>query len=213
MSFVLVAKKHARSLARWAAVGGMAWALVGCANQPAYPTAPAAAAKSDYNYVVGPGDTLNIQVWRNPELSMSVPVRPDGKVTVPLVDELVAQGKTPAQIARDIEKELAKFVRDPVVTVIVSNFVGPYSEQIRVVGEAAKPQFLPYKQKMTVLDVMIAVGGLTDFADGNAATIVRASENNTRYTVRLRDLVKRGDISANVEMLPGDILIIPQGWF
>ena len=157
--------------------------------------------------------TSNINVWRNPELSSSVPVRPDGKVSTPLVDELVAQGKTPTQIARDVEKALAKFVRDPVVTVIVTNFVGPYSEQIRVVGEAAKPQFLPYKQKMTVMDVMIAVGGLTDFADGNKATIIRASDSNKRYSVRLQDLVKRGDISANVEMLPGDILIIPQGWF
>lgn len=213
MAHANVTQPRIFALARWAVVGAVAWALAGCASQPTYPLAPAAAAKPEYNYIVGPGDTLNITVWRNPELSMSVPVRPDGKVTTPLVDELVAQGKTPVQIARDIEKELAKVVRDPVVTVIVSGFVGPYSEQIRVVGEAAKPQFLPYKQKMTVLDVMIAVGGLTDFADGNAATIVRASENNSRYTVRLRDLVKRGDISANVEMLPGDILIIPQGWF
>ena len=140
-------------------------------------------------------------------------MRPDGKVSTPLVDELVAQGKTPTEIARDVEKALGKFVRDPVVTVIVTNFVVPYSEQIRVVGEATKPQFLPYKQKMTVMDVMIAVGGLTEFADGNKATIIRASENNKRYGVRLQDLVKRGDISANVEMLPGDILIIPQGWF
>jgi polysaccharide export outer membrane protein len=104
-------------------------------------------------------------------------------------------------------------VRDPVVTIIVTNFIGPYSEQIRVVGEAAKPQSLPYKQKMTVLDVMIAVGGLTDFADGNGASITRASDGGKRYSVRLKDLVKRGDISANVEMKPGDILIIPQGWF
>jgi polysaccharide export outer membrane protein len=125
----------------------------------------------------------------------------------------VAQGKTPTQIARDVEKALGKFVRDPVVTVVVTSFVGPYSEQIRVLGEAARPQFLPYKQKMTVMDVMIAVGGLTDFADGNKATLVRASEGNKRYSVRLQDLVKRGDITANVEMLPGDVLIIPQGWF
>ncbi|WP_300648935.1 XrtA/PEP-CTERM system exopolysaccharide export protein [Hydrogenophaga sp.] len=185
----------------------------GCATQSANPPAPVLASSPDYNYIVGPGDNLNINVWRNPELSSSVPVRPDGKVSTPLVDELVAQGKTPTQIARDVETALAKFVRDPVVTVIVTNFVGPYSEQIRVVGEAAKPQFLPYKQKMTVMDVMIAVGGLTDFADGNKATIIRASDSNKRYNVRLRDLVKRGDISANVEMLPGDILIIPQGWF
>ena len=186
----------------------------GCGSFSAsYPPAPAAAATPGYNYIVGPGDGLNIIVWRNPELSMSVPVRPDGKVTTPLVDELVAQGKTPTEIARDVEKALAKFVRDPVVTVIVTGFVGPYSEQIRVVGEAAKPQFLPYKQKMTLLDVMIAVGGLTDFADGNSALIVRAAEGDKRYSVRIKDLVKRGDITANVEMKPGDILIIPQGWF
>ena len=187
--------------------------LAGCASLGEQAAAPAAAASPDYNYIVGPGDTLNINVWRNPELSGSVPVRPDGKVTTPLVDELVAQGKTSTQIARDVEQALSKFVRDPVVTVIVTSFVGPYSEQIRVVGEAAKPQFLPFKQKMTVLDVMIAAGGLTDFADGNKATIVRAADGNKRYTVRLNDLLKRGDISANVEMLPGDILIIPQSWF
>ncbi len=199
----------ARGLAMLAVVLG----ATGCATQSANPPAPVLASSPDYNYIVGPGDNLNINVWRNPELSSSVPVRPDGKVSTPLVDELVAQGKTPTQIARDVETALAKFVRDPVVTVIVTNFVGPYSEQIRVVGEAAKPQFLPYKQKMTVMDVMIAVGGLTDFADGNKATIIRASDSNKRYNVRLKDLVKRGDISANVEMLPGDILIIPQGWF
>ena len=144
---------------------------------------------------------------------MSVPVRPDGKVTTPLVDELVAQGKNSSEIARDVEKALSKYVRDPIVTVIVTSFVGPYSEQIRVVGEAAKPQFLPYKQKMTLLDVMIAVGGLTDFADGNAASILRAAEGDKRYAVRIKDLIKRGDLSANVEMRPGDVLVIPQGWF
>ena len=192
----------------------LAFVLTGCAlNSPKYPPAPSAAATPDYNYIVGPGDSLNIIVWRNPELSMSVPVRPDGKVATPLVDELIAQGKTSTQIARDVEQALAKFVRDPIVTIIVTGFVGPYSEQIRVVGEAAKPQFLPYKQKMTLLDVMIAVGGLTDFADGNSASILRASEGDKQYTVRIKDLIKRGDMSANVEMRPGDILIIPQGWF
>ena len=201
--------------ARLAMLGLVAALIAGCSSMsaPAYPAAPALAATAGYNYIVGPGDSLNIIVWRNPELSMSVPVRPDGKMTTPLVDELVVQGKTSIEIARDIEKALSKFVRDPVVTVIVTTFVGPYSEQIRVVGEAAKPQFLPYKQKMTLLDVMIAVGGLTDFADGNSASIVRASEGEKRYTVRIKDLIKRGDISANVEMKPGDILIIPQGWF
>ena len=156
---------------------------------------------------------LNIIVWRNPELSQVVPVRPDGQLSTPLVDGLLAQGKTSVEIARDVEKELSKYVRDPVVTVIVTEFVGPYSEQIRVVGEATKPQFLPYKQKMTVLDVMIAAGGLTDFADGNKATLIRTAQGNKRYNVRLNDLIKRGDIEANVDVLPGDILIIPQGWF
>ena len=196
------------------AVGALALGLTGCASTgSANPPAPTVASSADYSYIVGPGDLLNITVWRNPELSASVPVRPDGKVATPLVDELVAQGKTPTQIARDVEAALGKFVRDPVVTVVVTNFVGPYSEQIRVLGEAARPQFLPYKQKMTVMDVMIAVGGLTDFADGNKATLVRASEGNKRYSVRLQDLVKRGDISANVEMKPGDIIIVPQSWF
>lgn len=198
---------------RWLALS-LALVLAGCAGSgPKYPPAPATASTADYNYLIGPGDNLNIIVWRNPELTMTVPVRPDGKVSTPLVDELVAQGKTSSQIARDVEKALSKFVRDPIVTVIVTTFVGPYSEQIRVVGEAAKPQFLPYKQKMTLLDVMIAVGGLTDFADGNAASILRASEGNKQYSVRIKDLIKRGDISANVEMKPGDVVIIPQGWF
>ena len=199
------------STARLLAAGVLISLVAACASNPA--PAPVAAAAPDYNYIVGPGDSLNIIVWRNPELSLSVPVRPDGKVSTPLVDELVAQGKTTVQIAREVEKALSQFVRDPVVTVIVTGFVGPYSEQIRVVGEAAKPQALPYKQKMTLLDVMIAVGGLTDFADGNSASITRAAEGGKRYSVRLKDLVKRGDISANVEMRPGDILIIPQGWF
>ena len=203
------------AVSRWAVIGFLAFVATGCAtnNAAELRPAPAVAAATDYNYIVGPGDSLNIIVWRNPELSLSVPVRPDGKVSTPLVDELVAQGKTSIEIAREVEKALGKFVRDPVVTVIVTSFIGPYSEQIRVVGEAAKPQALPYKQKMTLLDVMIAVGGLTDFADGNGASITRVSEGGKRYSVRLKDLIKRGDIAANVEMKPGDILIIPQGWF
>ncbi len=202
-----------RDACRWAALGALVGLLTACTGFSTYPRAPVDAAASDHSYIVGPGDTLNIIVWRNPELSLSVPVGPDGKVSTPLVEDLDVQGKTSVEIARDIEKALSKLVRDPVVTVIVTQFVGPYSQQIRVVGEAAKPQALPYKQKMTVLDVMIAVGGLTDFADGNGASIVRASEGDKRYSVRLKDLIKRGDISANVEMKPGDILIIPQGWF
>ena len=185
--------------------------LAGCATT--YSSAPATVDNADYNYLIGPGDSLNIVVWRNPELSMSVAVRPDGKITAPLVEDLPAMGKDSSTLARDIEKQLAKFIRDPVVTVIVGGFVGPYSEQIRVIGEAANPQTLAYKQKMTLLDVMIAVGGLTDFADGNGASILRTAEGNKQYSVRIRDLVKRGDVSANVEMRPGDVLIIPQSWF
>jgi polysaccharide biosynthesis/export protein len=187
--------------------------LLSACSTVTLPPAPALAQTADYSYVIGAGDNLNIIVWRNPELSMSVPVRPDGKVSAPLVDELVAQGKTSIQIARDIEKKLSTYVRDPVVTVIVTGFVGPFSEQIRVVGEAARPQFLPYRQRMSLLDVMIAVGGLTDFADGNRAVIQRTSEGDKQYSVRLKDLIKRGDVGANVEMRPGDILIIPQSLF
>lgn len=187
--------------------------LAACSSFRSHPPAPAQAAAQDYTYIIGAGDSVNISVWRNPELSMSVPVRPDGKVSAPLVDEVMAQGKTSVQLARELEQVLGKYVRDPIVTVMVNGFIGPYSEQIRVVGEAAKPQFLPFKSKMTVLDVMIAAGGLTDFAAGNRATILRTSEGNKQYSVRLDDLIKDGDVSANVEMRPGDILIIPQSFF
>ena len=180
---------------------------------PTYPPAPREAPSAEYDYKIGPLDTVNIIVWRNPELSMTVPVRPDGKVSTPLVEDLTALDKTPAQLSRDIEKALGKFIRDPVVTVVVTTFVGPTNEQIKVIGEATKPQILAFRRKMTLLDVMIAVGGLTDFADGNGASIFRVSEGGKIYSVRLRDLVKRGDITANVDMRPGDILIIPQGYF
>lgn len=201
--------------ARMGIVGSFALAaltgLGGCASD--YPPAPESAATPDYRYLIGPLDTVNIIVWRNPEVSMSVPVRPDGRITTPLVEDLPALGKDPTTLARDIEKALAKYIRDPVVTVIVTNFIGPYSEQIRVVGEAARPQALPYRQNMTMLDVMIAVGGLTDFADGNNARLLRTTEGHKIYNVRLKDLVKRGDVSANVDVKPGDVLVIPESWF
>jgi polysaccharide export outer membrane protein len=185
-------------------------ALAACGS---FPPAPAQVASPDYNYLIGPLDTLNIIVWRNPELSSTVPVRPDGKVSVPLVEDLPAIGKTSTQLARDIERAMTRFIRDPVVTVIVTQFNGPYSEQVRVIGEAARPQALPYRQRMTLLDVMIAVGGLTDFADGNNASVLRTAEGNRQYSVRLKDLIRRGDVSANIEMKPGDVVIIPQSWF
>ena len=199
-----------RSL-RFIGLGALFCALfVGCAK---FPAAPDRAATPEYNYIIGPLDTINIMVWRNPDLSTSVPIRPDGKVTVPLVEDIPALGKDSTALARDIEKRLAKFIRDPIVTVIVTGFNGPYSEQIRVVGEAARPQALPYRQKMTLLDVMIAVGGLTDFADGNGASVLRTQDGGKQYAVRLKDLIRRGDVSANIEMKPGDVLIIPQSWF
>jgi polysaccharide export outer membrane protein len=184
----------------------------GCASKT-YPPAPKIAASPNYNYVIGPGDQLSIIVWRNPDLSTTVPVRPDGKISVALVEDLPAIGKDPTTLARDIEKALSKFIREPIVTVVVTTFVGPYSEQIRVIGEAAHPQGLPYRQNMTLLDVMIVVGGITDFADGNQAKLLRPSEGNKLYSVRLKDLLRRGDISANVDVKPGDVLIIPQSWF
>jgi polysaccharide export outer membrane protein len=187
--------------------------LTACTPKASYPPPPAEAASPGYQYLIGPGDNLNIVVWRNPELSSSVPVRPDGKITAPLVEDLPAIGKDSTQLARDIEKQLSEYLRDPVVTVIVTNFVGPYREQVRVVGEATRPQALAYRQEMTLLDVMIAVGGITDFADGNAAQLLRTSEGNKLYGVRLRDLLRRGDLTANVDVKPGDILVIPQSWF
>lgn len=196
---------------RWVAISVFGLVLFGCAT--GNPPAPTLAASPDYNYIIGPGDMIDIVVWRNPELTMVVPVRPDGKITAPLVEDLVAMGKDSTTLARDIEKSLGKFIRDPVVTVVVTAFVGPYSEQIRIVGEATKPQSLPYKQNMTLLDVMIAVGGMTDFADGNATKLLRTTERDKQYSVRVSDLVKRGDVSANIEMKPGDVLIIPRSWF
>jgi len=186
--------------------------LAACGSHPAAPE-KAASPDFNYNYLIGPLDTLQIIVWRNPDLSTTVPVRPDGKVSVPLVEDVNAIGKTPTQLARDVEKAMSRFIRDPVVTVLVTQFNGPYGEQIRVVGEAARPQALPYRQRMTLLDVMIAVGGLTDFADGNNASVLRTAEGGRQYRVRLKDLVRRGDVSANVEMRPGDVVIIPQSWF
>jgi polysaccharide export outer membrane protein len=209
-SIAMVARKGIGQVL-WFCSALLALFLVGCATP--YPPAPTAATSSDYNYQIGPLDTVNVIVWRNPELSMSVPVRPDGKITTPLIEDLPALGRTSTELARDMEKALVKYIRDPVVTVIVTSFVGPASQQIRVIGEAVTPQILPYRTQMTVLDVMIAVGGITDFADGNAARIFRVAEGGKLYGVRLKDLVKRGDITANVDMQPGDILIVPQSWF
>jgi polysaccharide export outer membrane protein len=167
-----------------------------------------------HDYLIGPGDNVDIIVWRNPEVSMSVPVRPDGKITTPLVEDLPASGKTSTQLARDIEEALSKYIQQPVVTVVVTQFVGPYTEQIRVIGEAARPQALPYREEMTLMDVLIAVGGITDFAAGNKARIIRNVDGKQQqFSVRLDDLIRDGDISANVPMRQGDVLVIPESFF
>ncbi len=192
--------------------GVLLLALSACAKYP--PLNPKAEPPADYTYIIGPGDSLEMFVWGNPEITREVVVRPDGKISAPLVEELPATGKTPYQLARDIEKELSRYIRNPLVTVIVGGFSGPYSEQIRVVGEASSPQAVPYQEDMTLLDLMIAVGGVTEFAAGNRATIVRRINGVQRqFQVRIDDLLKDGDISANVDILPGDILIIPEAFF
>lgn len=165
-------------------------------------------------YRIGPGDTLKVFVWGNPGLSDEVPVRPDGRVSIPLLEDVEAADKTPTELARRIEEQLSAFVADPLVTVIVTEFTGPFSEQVRVVGEAAEPQAIPYRDDMTILDVMIEVGGLTEFAAGNRSTLIRtAGGAEQQYRVRLDDLVRDGDISANVAMRPGDVVIIPETFF
>jgi polysaccharide biosynthesis/export protein len=165
-------------------------------------------------YRIGPGDSLNVFVFNQPELSVTVPVRPDGFVSTPLVENMLAAGKTPSELGRDIEKVLAEYVRTPKVNIIVQNFVGTYGDQIRVVGQAAHPQSLPYRNGMTLLDVMIAVGGLGEYAAGNRARLVRQQDGKpVEMRVRLQDLVNGGDIGANLPVQPGDVLIIPQSRF
>lgn len=207
----------ARSALSWLAGIVLLSGLQGCSTNelpPATVQPALTTAVDQYNYLIGPNDTVSIFVWRNPELSGSFIVRPDGKISTSLVEDVPVAGRTPTQFAREMEKVLAKYIRDPVVTVSVSGFVGPYSEQVRVIGAAAKPQSYPYRQYMTLLDLMVASGGLTDFASGNSAKLVRVKNGKQMtYDVRLDDLVRNGDISANVDMLPGDILIIPEAWF
>ena len=198
---------------RWLFGWCMALASAACTTMASHPPAPLMVDAPNMRYKIGPLDTLNVVVWRNPELSATVTVRPDGSVSTPLVEDIQAAGRNPADLSREIEKALAKYIRDPVVSIVVSGFQGVYSDQIRIVGEAAKPQTVPYRQNMTILDVMIQVGGVTDFADANGAVLIRGVESGKQYSVRLKDLLKRGDISANVAVMPGDIIIVPQSWF
>ena len=218
-------KKMNRTLVAIAMLSGCL-ALAGCAAQAetrdvtrsstAASATPSAAdqAQDRIEYRIGPGDMLQVFVWNHPELTLTVPVRPDGIISTPLIEGVPAEGKTAPQLARDLEKALSEFVRAPKVSVIITSFVGAYADQIRVVGQASKPQSMAYRANMTLLDVMIAVGGLAEFAAGNRAVILRkVGEKQLRIKARLSDLLDDGDIKANVEMRPGDVLIIPESRF
>ena len=190
------------------------------ADRPAVspPASPASSSSSSFSstsseYIIGPGDTLKINVLRNPELNAEVPVRPDGKISTPLVNDVVAVGKTPTQLAQEMERVIGEFVRAPTVNVIVTHPASTYS-QVRVVGQAVSPKAVPYRSGMTVLDLVIEVGGLSQFAAGNRAKIVRVEGQSTREIhVRLNDLLNKGKISENVALRPGDILVIPETLF
>jgi len=188
--------------------------VTGCGGAPSLPPAPPASSLPSAEYRIGPGDSVNIFVWRNPELTITVPVRPDGRLSIPLVEDVVAIGKTPTALAREYEQRLSKYIKEPLVTIIVEGFVGPIPEQVRIIGEASQPRALPYRADMTVLDAMIAVGGLTRYAAGNDTVLIRTAqgEQNT-YSVHLSSLIRDGDIDSNVALRPGDILIIPQRLF
>lgn len=195
--------------AAWALLPMLSMLLVlaGCAGSmaPPVPNAPVST-----EYTIGPGDDLTVHVRNNPDISMAVPVRPDGKISIPLVQNMEAAGKTPSTLASDLEDALSQYIRNPLVTVVVTSFEGVYSDQIRVVGEAAQPQSIPYRDGMTLLDVMIEVGGLTRFAAGDRAKLVRMVDGQKRtYGVDIQSLLS-GDIDQNVPIYPGDIIIIPR---
>jgi polysaccharide export outer membrane protein len=195
-------------------LAALAACIAGCASRGAPGPDVAANESAGAEYRIGPGDQLNIYVWNHPELSRDVPVRPDGRISTPLVEDIEVSGKTPTQLARDIEVKIGEYVRNPKVNVIVTNAHGTLSDQIRVVGQAAKPQALPFRNGMTLLDVMTTVGGLGEFAAGNRARIIRRVDGKqVQIRVRLKDLVQNGDISANVPMVPGDVLLIPESRF
>lgn len=184
------------------------------ATAPAPAPAAAPTASTGPDYIIGPGDTIQVFVWRNPELSVSVPVRPDGKVSTPLIEDMVAVGKTPSELARDMETKLAEYIRSPQVNVIVTNPQSAFSK-ITVVGQVTNPGAVPYREGMTALDVVLAVGGLAEFAAGNRAKLVRkdAKGKTVEKRVRLEDLLKKGKLKENVEMMPGDVLIVPESFF
>ncbi len=224
-AFVTTATRLGRALGRgvWPLPGVLLLllSLAACGGSSGVPvpgvdTRPQLPALTAPEYVIGPGDTLAIQVYRLPDLSAVVPVRPDGRISTPLVQNIVAAGRTPSELAREIEQRLRRFVLEPTVTVLVTSFVGPPARQVRVVGEAAQQLAIPFREGMSVLDVIIQAGGLTRFAAGNRAEIVRREEPNAPakvIPVRLADLLRDGDMSQDLPMRPGDTLFIPQSWF
>ncbi|MEO0616724.1 MAG: XrtA/PEP-CTERM system exopolysaccharide export protein [Pseudomonadota bacterium] len=193
----------------------LATLVAGCAGGvPAAEITAAPEPAERANYIIGPGDSLQVFVWGHPDLTTNVVVRPDGDISTPLVEDMTAAGKTPTKLARDVEQVLAEYVRTPTVTVMVQNFVGEFQSQIRVVGQATQPQSLPYRNGMTLLDVMIAVGGLSEFAAGNKAQVVRKVDGEEQVIrVRINDLLNNGRMDQNIRMLPGDVLIIPESFF
>lgn len=192
----------------------MVLGLSACSNNRDLPPATVEMPEVPPLYQIGAGDSLTIFVWRNAELTTGVTVRPDGRISVPLIEDLYVEGKNPTELAREIETELAVYIQDPLVTIIVGGFVGTFPQQVRIVGEASQPQAILYRANMTLLDIIIQTGGLTEFADGNNTTLVRVEDGSMKeYRVRVDDLLNDGDISANVALLPGDILIVPETFF
>jgi polysaccharide export outer membrane protein len=208
-------KVNTRLLLVAAALGTLLTGCSGTSSLPQATTRPSLTTDvNDYKYLIGPGDNVSIFVWRNPEISGSFVVRPDGKVTTALVEDLDVSGRTPTMLAREIEEKLSTYINNPRVTVSVNGFSGPLSEQVRVIGEATNPRAINFTEHMTLLDLMISVGGLTEFADGNDAKLIRVVDGRQNtYKIAIDDLIRDGDISKNVDMLPGDIVIIPEAWF
>ena len=190
-------------------------ALAGCGGSSPSIDVDTSEPAIESDYVIGPGDSLQVFVWGHDDLTSTVQVRPDGQISTPLVEDMRAAGRTPTELARAVETVLEEYVRSPTVTIILQGFVGEYERQIRVVGQAAEPQALSYRNGMTLLDVMIAVGGLSEFASGNKAKIVRRQpgEAETVINVRISDLLNKGDMQQNVRVMPGDVLIIPESLF
>ncbi len=210
-----------RSVAKVVSLACAAAALSACSildrtpgARPQLPTAQLDAVSEAPLYIIGPLDSINVFVWRNPDLTSSVTVRPDGRVTLPLIGEIIAAGKTPTELAQIVEEEMQRYIQQPIVSISVNGFSGQFNQQVRILGEAINPQSIPFRANMTLIDVMIAVGGLTDFAAGNRTTLIRVEDGVQReYRLRINALIRDGDVGANVQIMPGDVIIIPESLF